>query len=65
VSDSTEDWVAEEMRKRLRDQFAMAALPAIVPNECREELISEATAASISRDAYKIADAMLRAREGK
>lgn len=47
-------------RNRLRDRFAMAALPSFLTLEA-EELGYEGAAEA----AYGVADAMLRAREGK
>lgn len=46
----------------LRDQFAMAAMQGILSNEAMIAVVIEESAAWVSREAYLMADAMLKAR---
>lgn len=46
----------------LRDQFAMAAMRGILSNEAMIAVVIEESAAWVSREAYIMADAMLKAR---
>ncbi|HEM8308204.1 MULTISPECIES: hypothetical protein [Providencia] len=47
----------------LRDQFAMAAMQGILSNEAMIAVVIEESAAWVSREAYIMADAMLKARD--
>ncbi|MDD9338289.1 MAG: hypothetical protein PV362_01195 [Providencia heimbachae] len=47
----------------LRDQFAMAAMQGILSNEAMITNVIEESAAWVSREAYLMADAMLKARD--
>lgn len=49
----------------LRDQFAMAAMQGILSNEAMIAVVIEESAAWVSREAYIMADAMLKARGKK
>lgn len=49
------------LRRKLRDEFAMAALPGFLASYEPVESINYV--GSIARDCYKFADAMLKARE--
>ncbi|EOV8086768.1 hypothetical protein ACOMXT_000552 [Providencia rettgeri] len=46
----------------LRDQFAMSAMQGILSNEAMIAVVIEESAAWVSREAYIMADAMLKAR---
>ena len=52
--------IVEQLRKALRDQFAMAALPAIIAHVHQHIEFS-----AIAEEAYYMADAMMKAREAK
>jgi hypothetical protein len=60
VPESGTDWLDEMIRKSNRDCFAAAALQG---NIAHPEVTGNRD--DIARDAYKYADAMLKAREGK
>jgi len=47
----------------LRDQFAMSAMQGILSNEAMIAVVIEESAAWVSREAYIMADAMLKARD--
>ncbi|MCG9940507.1 hypothetical protein [Providencia rettgeri] len=49
----------------LRDQFAMSAMQGILSNEAMIAVVIEESAAWVSREAYIMADAMLKARGKK
>ncbi|WP_230085744.1 hypothetical protein [Providencia alcalifaciens] len=49
----------------LRDQFAMSAMQGILSNEAMIAVVVEESAAWVSREAYIMADAMLKARGKK
>ncbi|ELU1437126.1 hypothetical protein SBK14_001795 [Providencia rettgeri] len=46
----------------IRDQFAMAAMQGILSNEAMIAVVIEESAVWVSREAYLMADAMLKAR---
>ncbi|WP_036407695.1 hypothetical protein [Morganella morganii] len=47
----------------IRDQFAMSAMQGILSNEAMIAVVIEESAAWVSREAYIMADAMLKARD--
>ncbi|MEX6398987.1 hypothetical protein AB6E88_18680 [Providencia hangzhouensis] len=51
-------WLLEE----LRDKFAMAAMQGILANPAQLDNVNDKSAEWVSRDAYLVADAMLKAR---
>ncbi|EPP6705537.1 hypothetical protein ACUU3R_004208, partial [Providencia rettgeri] len=51
-------WQLEE----LRDKFAMAAMQGILANPAQLDNVNDKSAEWVSRDAYLVADAMLKAR---
>lgn len=46
----------------LRDRFAMAAMQGILANPAQLDNVNDKSAEWVSRDAYRVADAMLKAR---
>ncbi|MEY0017787.1 hypothetical protein AB7W42_23075 [Providencia rettgeri] len=46
----------------LRDQFAMAAMQGVLANPAQLDNVNDKSAEWVSRDAYLVADAMLKAR---
>ncbi|EMI4427835.1 hypothetical protein V6478_001188 [Providencia rettgeri] len=54
-------WQLEE----LRDKFAMAAMQGILANPAQLDNVNDKSAEWVSRDAYLVADAMLKARSNK
>ncbi|MBG6029403.1 hypothetical protein I5F10_18680 [Proteus mirabilis] len=46
----------------LRDKFAMAAMQGILANPAQLDNVNDKSAEWVSRDAYRVADAMLKAR---
>ncbi|NBM79638.1 hypothetical protein GWI76_10270 [Proteus sp. G2659] len=46
----------------LRDRFAMAAMQGILANPAQLDNVNDKSAELVSRDAYRVADAMLKAR---
>ncbi|HIC2884911.1 TPA: hypothetical protein ACW0T4_001543 [Morganella morganii] len=53
---------AKNKDSTLRDQFAMAAMQGVLSNEAMIAVVIEESAAWVSREAYLMADAMLKAR---
>ncbi len=49
----------------LRDLFAMSALPKLIPRRCADGGLHKVIAESTANDAYRMADAMLKARKPK
>ncbi|MBZ3683599.1 hypothetical protein J1N41_20820 [Providencia rettgeri] len=49
-------------RRGLRDNFAMAAMQGILANPAQLDNVNDNSAEWVSRDAYLVADAMLKAR---
>jgi hypothetical protein len=65
VPDSGDDWLDDMIRKSLRDDFAAKAMPIAAGglNQPREDFVRNDQYSRLTQDAYKLADAMLEARE--